>query len=91
MTGTQFIQFLKSNNYTTNNDWKKIIRALQTDKKLLSLLLNAISPILESKNLKADDVKKLLTAKQVYYKDVDDQHLYSNDLVDMVVLLLSAT
>lgn len=63
MTGTQFINFIKSNNYTTNNDWKKIIRALQTDKKLLSLLLNAISPILESKNLKADDVKKLLTAK----------------------------
>jgi len=63
MTGTQFIQFLKSNNYTTNNDWKKIIKALQTDKKLLSLLLNSISPILESKNLKQDDVKKLLTAK----------------------------
>ncbi len=63
MTGTNFIQYLKSNNYTTNNDWKKIIRALQTDKKLLSLLLNAISPILESRNLKADDVKKLLIAK----------------------------
>lgn len=63
MTGTNFIQALKSNNYTTNNDWKKIIRALQTDKKLLSLLLNSISPILESKNLKTDDVKKLLTAK----------------------------
>ena len=38
MTGTQFIQFLKSNNYTTNNDWKKIIRALQADKKALTIL-----------------------------------------------------
>ena len=65
MTGSQFIMALK-NNYTKNDDWKKIIKALQKDKKLLSLLLNSISPILESKNLKTDDIKKLLTAKQVY-------------------------
>jgi len=62
MTGSQFIMALK-NNYTKNDDWKKIIRALQTDKKLLHQLLNAIAPILESKNLKIDDIKKLLTSK----------------------------
>ena len=62
MTGSQFIQALKSN-YTKNDDWKKIIQALQKDKKLLHQLLNAISPILESKNLKLDDIKKLLTSK----------------------------
>ncbi len=63
MTGTNFIQALKGNKYTRNDDFKKIINALQSDKKLLSLLLNSISPILESKNLKTDDIKKLLTAK----------------------------
>jgi len=62
MTGSQFIMALK-NNYTKNDDWKKIVHALQKDKKLLSLLLNSISPILESKNLKIDDIKKLLTSK----------------------------
>ena len=62
MTGSQFIMALK-NNYTKNDDWKKIVHALQKDKKLLHQLLNAIAPILESKNLKIDDIKKLLTSK----------------------------
>jgi len=62
MTGSQFIMALK-NNYTKNDDWKKIVNALQKDKKLLHQLLNAIAPILESKNLKIDDIKKLLTSK----------------------------
>lgn len=63
MTGTQFIQYLTTKNYTTNSDFKIIINTIKRDKKLLSLLLNSISPILESKNLKADDVKKLLLSK----------------------------
>lgn len=62
MTGTNFILSLLSN-YTKNDDWKKIIKALQSDKKLLKQFLADISPILESSNLKSDDIKKLLTAK----------------------------
>ena len=62
MTGSNFIMALKSN-YTRNDDWKKIIKALQKDKKMLKQFLNLISPILESSNIKLDDVKKLLTAK----------------------------
>lgn len=61
-SGTQFIMALKSN-YTKNDDWKKIIKALQKNPKLLKQFFEAISPILESKSLKADDIKKLLTAK----------------------------
>jgi len=53
---------LKSH-YTKNDDWKKIIKALQNNPKLLKQFFEAISPILESKSLKADDIKKLLTAK----------------------------
>jgi hypothetical protein len=63
MHGTQFIQAIKGNKYTKNDDFKKIINALQSDKKLLSYLLNAISPILESANLKPDEIKKLLVSK----------------------------
>ena len=62
MNGSQFIMALKSN-YSKSDDWKKIIKALQKDKKLLKQFFNTISPILESSNLKLDDVKKLLTAK----------------------------
>jgi len=62
MTGSNFIMALKSN-YTRNDGWKKIIKALQKDKKMLKQFLNLISPILESSNIKLDDVKKLLTAK----------------------------
>ena len=63
MTGTQFIQALKSNTYTKNDDFKVIINAIKKDKKILSLLLNSISPILESANLKPDEIKKLLLGK----------------------------
>ena len=35
----------------------------QSDKKALSILLNTISPILESANLKPDEIKKLLLSK----------------------------
>ena len=63
MTGTQFIQAIKGNKYTRNDDFRKIINALQTDKKALTILLIAISPILESKNLRQDDIKKLLLNK----------------------------
>ena len=62
MTGSNFIMALKSN-YTKNDDWKKIIQALQKDKKMLKQFFNIISPILESSNIKLDDVKKILTAK----------------------------
>lgn len=62
MTGSQFIMALKKN-YTKNDDWKKIVHALQKDKKLLHQLLNAIAPILESKNLKIEDIKKILASK----------------------------
>lgn len=62
MTGTNFILSLRSS-YNKSDDWKKIIKALQKNPKLLKQLLQTISPILESSNLKADDIKKLLTAK----------------------------
>jgi len=62
MTGEQFIISLKGN-YTKNDSWKKIINALQKNPKLLKQFFETISPILESSNLKINDIKKLLMAK----------------------------
>ena len=62
MTGTQFVLALKSNNYTKNDDFKKIINTIKKDKKVLSMLLKSISPVLESANLNQTEIKQLLTS-----------------------------